>query len=258
MSTAVQDFRNPISDASIDVLETESLARHAYSLIGAEYYEAAHITCRNFDATVDAYLERSLPTFKSGARYLEVGCGRSRLMRYLRPDAQFLLMDISEVMIAHSLGAGQSASPILGSAFRLPFRESVFATVFAFLADPYMHHSYLAELRRTIAPGGSILQVVPAYEWGAPLRAHRRSPAHFSHFFRGSHEAFGPSFLLPKEELLELVADAGFDNVRLTDLRLPLGVPVDHISPDISTPATLQGLSPYELPLLTVIEARLR
>jgi hypothetical protein len=33
-------------------------------------------------------------------------CGRSRLMRYLRPNAEFLLMDISEAMIAHSLGEG--------------------------------------------------------------------------------------------------------------------------------------------------------
>jgi hypothetical protein len=103
-----------------------------------------------------------------------------------------------------------------------------------------------------------MIQIVPAYEWGAPLRAHRRSPAHFSHFFRGAHEAFAPSFLLPKEELAQLIADAGFSDTRLTDLFLPSRVPAELISPDITAPARLQGLSAHELPLLTVIEAMVR
>ena len=254
MSTMVQGLRVPAP--SITVRETESLARHAYSLIGAEYYDAAHITCRNFDETVDTYLQRCPPVLSSGSRYLEVGCGRSRLARYSGPKVQIVVMDISEAMLAHSEFGVGSASALLGSAFKLPFRRGTFANVFAFLADPYLHAQYATELRRTVAPGGRIVQIVPAYEWGAPLRESRQSPAHFSHFFRGTHEAFGPSFLLPKEGLFELFANAGFDEIRLTDLFLPSAVPAHCISPDIKKPADLRNCSPYELPLLTVIEGR--
>ena len=256
MSTAIQDLQIPGSDVLIDVRDTENLARHAYSLIGAEYYDAAHITCRNFDATLDAYLERCEPRLRTGCRYLEVGCGRSRLVRYSRSGLHLILVDICETMLAHSLRFGaRCASPLLGSAFRLPFREAAFDAAFAFLADPYMHAAYVTELYRVVAPGGRIVQIVPAYEWGAPLRAERRSPAHFSHFFRGAREAFGPSFLLQKSDLVELVGSAGFRDIHLADLFLPSIVPVESISPDISAPADLRGCSPYALPLLTVVEA---
>ncbi|HTQ96982.1 MAG TPA: methyltransferase domain-containing protein [Candidatus Acidoferrum sp.] len=251
----VRGLRAVVSDVEVNVRDTENLAQHAYSLIGAEYYDAAHITCRNFDVTVDSYLEQYRPALRTGSRYLEVGCGRSRLLPYSRPDVKVVLMDISKAMLAHSPLPSRCVSALLGSAFRLPFSEGIFSTAFAFLADPFMQAPYTAELWRTVAAGGNIVQIVPAYEWGAPLRASRQSPAHFSHFFRGTREAFGPSFLHPKADLIRLVADAGFDEIRLTDLFLPSAVPIESVSPDIRMPAELLGCSPYELPLLTVVEA---
>lgn len=242
--------------APLGIDEVESLARHAYSLIGAEYYDVSHITCRNFEQTVDSYLATHTISLQSHSRYLEVGCGRSRLSRYSRPDAHVFLLDLSEMMLAHALQKGiRYSSALLGSAFALPFRDASFEAVFAFLADPYVDPVYFTELSRTVRTGGYILQIVPSYEWGSPLREHRQAPAHFSHFFRGTREAFGPSFLVPKSKLAKLAAEAGFIDFHLTDLYLPPTVAPDRISPDIKVPADIQGCSPYELPLLTVIEA---
>ena len=234
--------------------EAEALAREAYSLIGPEYYQPIHITCRNFDETIEAFLAEHPLGLRPGCRYLEVGCGRSRVLPFRRPDLQLVLLDLCDLMLEHSLQADvRCASALLASAFRLPFRDQVFETVFAFLADPFLHPTYLAEAKRTLRSGGTALHIVPAYEWGAALRSSRRAPMHFSHFFRGAREAFGPSFLMPKADLIELLGRVGFGCVSVTDLFLPRTV--TRISPDISVPADLQHISPYELPLLTVIEA---
>jgi len=254
VSIAIQDFS--VTGTPTDVLDIERLSCHAYSLIGREYYDSTHITCRNFDAVVNVYLNDHPIILEQGRRYIEVGCGRSRLSRYSDRGAQIVLVDISAQMLSHSFDDPSfSAFGVLGSAFRLPFRANAFESAFAFLADPYLHPNYITELNRIVRPGGRVVQVVPAHEWGSTLRAFRQSPAHFSHFFRGDREAFGPSFLLPKQELINLLAVGGFRNIEVTDLFLPDSVDVESVSPDITTPAAIRGVSPYDLPILSVVEA---
>ena len=259
MRTSICERRPPVSECPLSLKETETMARYAYSLIAEEYYKAAHVTCRNFDETVDVFLKEHPPNLQCGERYLEIGCGRSRLSRYSRNGVQVLLLDISEDMLLHSKRQGKDrASLLVGSAFGLPLRDGTLTGAFAFLADPFLHPVYFQELRRTLKTGGQILQIVPSHEWGSTLRAHRHSPAHFSHFFRGAREAFGPSFLLPNSALQGLAHLAGFADIRLSTLRLPTKVSNNDISPDITLPAEVLGVSPYELSLLTVIQATAR
>ena len=256
MSALSEQIRFVAQDTLPQLKETEMMARHAYSLIGPEYYDDRHVTCRNFDQTIDAYLRNHPLELKAGCRYLEVGCGRSRLARFGRADVQTLVLDVAQAMLAHTFRQGRKTSfPLLGSAFALPFRNSAFTGSVAFLADPYLCGAYFAELHRTLEPRGRILQVVPAYEWGVPLRAHRQSPIHLAHFFRGDREAFCPSFLLPKSDLVHFIAGAGFYDIRFTDLCLPRTVQYHRISSDIVEPAKSVGVSAYDLPILTVVEA---
>ena len=241
----------------LDAAEAETLAKEAYSLIGDEYYDAFHITSRNFDETISAFLADHPLDVRAGCRYLEVGCGRSRLNRIRRAGSQLVLLDLCALMLQHSIAQGidSSSAPLLGSAFALPFRGSTFRTAFSFLGDPFFHPAYLVELRRVLMPGGSIFHIVPSYDWGATLRASRGTPVHLSHFFRGSREAFGPSFLLPKSEISRLLKSAGFGHIRVSDAFVPESVPLEGISPDITIPADLRGVEAHELPILNVIEA---
>lgn len=236
--------------------DAETLAKRAYGLIGDEYYDASHITTRNFDAAISAFLSAHPPAVQTGCRYLEVGCGRSRLNR-LGKSVQLVLMDLCRPMLQHSLvsGLNSTSTPLLGSAFALPFRGGAFRSAFSFLADPFFHPTYLSELRRVLIPGGHILQIVPSYDWGATLRSSRGLPIYLSHFFRGSREAFGPSFLIRKAEIDHLLRSAGFTQVHVTDTFVPKSVPIDKISPDILIPAKLRGVEAHELPILNVIEA---
>ena len=234
--------------------EAQAMAYHAYTLVGPEYYEPFHITSRNFDTAIDSYLASQPLEVHDGSRYLEVGCGRSRLSHYSRPRSQCFVLDLCEAMIRHSVEVGLNhAKPLLASAFSLPFREGAFDSVFAFLADPYLHRGYFRELRRVLKTGGKVLHIVPSYEWGVALRAHRQAPVHFSHFFRGNREAFGPSFLHQKRNLLNSLEGAGITDVHFSDLYVPEWLPLNEISPDIQVPADSLSISPYDLAILTVV-----
>jgi SAM-dependent methyltransferase len=236
----------------LDTAEAETRAKEAYSLIGDEYYAAFHVTSRNFDETISAFLADHPLDVRAGFRYLEVGCGRSRVNRMRQAGSQFVLLDLCARMLQHSIAEGvdSSSTPLLGSAFALPFRDGAFRGVFSFLGDPFFHPTYLAELRRVLIPGGSILHIVPSHDWGATLRSSRSEPIDLSHFFRGSLEAFGPSFLLPKSEISRVLNSCGFSQVRLGDLFLPESVPPERVSPDIATPAGIRGVDAHELPAL--------
>jgi SAM-dependent methyltransferase len=249
----------PVTSSSVplDASEAEARARAAYSLIGDEYYDAFHLTSRNFEESISGFLAEHPLDIRRGSRYLEVGCGRSRLNRVRHDGSQFVLLDLCERMLQHSLadGVGPGSTPLLGSAFALPFRNETFRTVFAFLGDPFFHPDYLDEVRRVLIPGGSILQIVPSHDWGATLRASRGAPIHLSHFFRGSREAFGPSFLLPKSEISRALNSAGFNAIRIGDLFLPQSIQPEFVSPDILVPAALRSVGAHGLPILNVIQA---
>jgi hypothetical protein len=236
--------------------EIERTARRAYSELAPEYYDERHVTSRNFDFLIKKLLVQE-PWMGGGGPsdvWLEVGCGESKLIRALPPNERLVLLDSSSAMLKHSLqGSWKQFSAVTGSAFAIPFRSGIFSGVFASLGDPFTHPAYFAEARRVIGLGGRLLHIVPAVEWGAPLRQFQRAPVDCSHFFRGDHDSFAPSLLRSKAELRQLAANAGFKHISIDDLFLPSSLPLSDVSPDIHLSARVQSKSVYEIPILAVL-----
>lgn len=101
-----------------------------------------------------------------GARILDAGCGSGRNMVELARHGTVTGVELSEtsVALARERRAGEV---IAGSVLEMPFPEDSFD--FAVSLDVIEHLeddlAALKELRRTVAPGGSLLVTVPAYQW---------------------------------------------------------------------------------------------
>lgn len=101
-----------------------------------------------------------------GARILDAGCGSGRNMVELARHGTVTGVELSEtsVTLARERHTGEV---IAGSVLEMPFPEDSFD--FAVSLDVIEHLeddlTALKELRRTIAPGGSLLVTVPAYQW---------------------------------------------------------------------------------------------
>jgi SAM-dependent methyltransferase len=234
-------------------------ARAAYTDLSNEYYDARHVTTRNFDLLVRQYLQDSFRIANVLGRWLDVGCGATKLADVV-PAHRLFLLDNCLPMLRYSLRMAGSARALAaaGSAFAIPFREQSFSGVFASLGDPFTHEAYFSEAYRILAPRGSIIHIVPAHEWGIALRHARSAPLDRSHFFRGSRDCLAPSLLHRSDELAAMLASCGFHDVTVRDLRLPISFAAADISPDIDVSAHAQGRTPYEIAILTVLEGRVK
>src|SRR5712671_1672566 len=71
-----------------------------YDIIANEYYDARHITSRNFDAATRAYLHERSFLLPSDGFALDLGAGKGRLYEYCGvPAARIIQTDISERML---------------------------------------------------------------------------------------------------------------------------------------------------------------
>jgi SAM-dependent methyltransferase len=101
-----------------------------------------------------------------GARILDAGCGSGRNMVELSRFGTVTGIELADASIelARQRNAGEV---VAGSVLEMPFADDSFD--FAVSLDVIEHLeddlSALRELRRTIAPGGSLLITVPAYQW---------------------------------------------------------------------------------------------
>jgi SAM-dependent methyltransferase len=100
------------------------------------------------------------------ARILDAGCGSGRNMIELARRGTVTGVEVSEtsVRIARERGAGEV---VLGSMLEMPFADNSFdlATCLDVIEHLEDDAAALRELRRVVAPGGSLLVTVPAYEW---------------------------------------------------------------------------------------------
>jgi len=136
---------------------------------------------------------------------LDAGCGTGGLLRCLaqaRPGRSHVGIDILERAVR--LARAKSGSAVaVASADCLPFRENSLGTVFS--VDVICHRNVdpqraLAEAWRCLAPGGSLIINVPAYEWMASY--HDRQVHNARRFDRGG--------------LARLLRAAGFELVHCT------------------------------------------
>ena len=100
------------------------------------------------------------------ARILDAGCGSGRNMVELARHGPVTGVELSDTSayLARARGAGEVIS---GSVLEMPFASdsfelSVCLDVIEHLDDDL---AALRELRRVVAPGGSLLVTVPAYQW---------------------------------------------------------------------------------------------
>ena len=160
------------------------------------WYRAAHANL------LDAMRQAPAPV---GSPMVDAGCGTGGLLRRLASTAGGrLLLGIDIFEPAAAMARRKSGAPVLvASAVRLPFRDASVGTIFS--VDVLCHRAVdpelaLAEARRCLLPGGSLILNVPAYQWLASF--HDRQVHNARRFNRAG--------------LRTLLINAGFARIRTT------------------------------------------
>jgi len=113
----------------------------------------------------DAFYDlMNLPAFLSllpapGRRTLDLGCGEGRLSRLLAEAGHTMVAaDASPSMIALAASAERALAAIVSDAARLPFTDSAFDLVVAFMClhDMDQMAGAISEAGRVLAPGGRL------------------------------------------------------------------------------------------------------
>jgi SAM-dependent methyltransferase len=145
-------------------------------------------------------------------RILDAGCGSGRNMVELARRGAVTGIEVSDasVSLARERGAGEVIS---GSVLEMPFASDSFdlATCLDVIEHLEDDLAALRELRRVVAPGGSLLVTVPAYQW--LWSGHDEVNHHFRRYTRSS--------------LRRVAEEAGWTQARSThfnSLLLPVAV----------------------------------
>jgi SAM-dependent methyltransferase len=146
------------------------------------------------------------------ARILDAGCGSGRNMLELARQGTVTGIEVSEtsVCLARARGVGDV---VAGSVLEMPFAADSFDLAVTLDVIEHLEDDLgaLRELRRTVAPGGSLLVTVPAYPW--LWSGHDEINHHYRRYTRSS---------------LQHVAErAGWEQVRTTyfnSLLLPAAI----------------------------------
>jgi len=100
------------------------------------------------------------------ARILDAGCGSGRNMLELARFGSVTGIELSDtsVQLARARGVGEV---IAGSVLEMPFADDSFDLAVSLDVIEHLEDDLgaLRELRRTLAPGGTLLITVPAYQW---------------------------------------------------------------------------------------------
>jgi SAM-dependent methyltransferase len=159
-------------------------------------------------------IERVIADLKlpARARILDAGCGSGRNMIELARHGTVSGVELSgtSVDVARARSAGEV---IAGSVLEMPFDGDSFD--FAVCLDVIEHLEddlgALRELRRVLAPGGSLLVTVPAYQW----------------LWSGHDEVNHHHRRYTRRSLQRVAEQAGWEQVRTTyfnSLLLPLAI----------------------------------
>jgi SAM-dependent methyltransferase len=113
-------------------------------------------------------LERAIDglALPAGARILDAGCGSGRNMVELARRGPTTGVELSRASVELARGR-ESGEVIEGSVMALPFERDSFDLAVSLDVIEHLDDDLgaLGELRRVVAPGGSLLLTVPAYPW---------------------------------------------------------------------------------------------
>jgi SAM-dependent methyltransferase len=148
----------------------------------------------------------------SGAPILDAGCGSGRNMVDLARRGPVTGIEVSDtsVRLARERAAGEVIS---GSILDMPFDSGQFQLAVCLDVIEHLENDLgaLRELRRVVAPGGSLLVTVPAYQW--LWSGHDEVNHHYRRYTQGS--------------LRRVAEQAGWQQVRSThfnSLLLPVAI----------------------------------
>lgn len=129
----------------------------------ADYDQIAQTYDRRYERNEYAGVQQALKQFigdQPGLRILEAGCGTGHWLKVLQTTENYVAgLDFSAEMLTRAQTSGVEL--IRGRAERLPWSAGSFDRVFCINA---IHHfadkpAFLAEVRRVLCPGGTILSV---------------------------------------------------------------------------------------------------
>jgi SAM-dependent methyltransferase len=146
------------------------------------------------------------------ARILDAGCGSGRNMIDLARHGVVTGIELSETSVALARER-DSGEVIAGSVLEMPFAADSFDLAASLDVIEHLEDDLTAlrELRRVVAPGGSLLVTVPAYQW--LWSGHDEINHHHRRYTRSS--------------LLRVAREAGWEPVRTTyfnSLLLPAAI----------------------------------
>jgi SAM-dependent methyltransferase len=203
-----------------------------------------------------------------GARILDAGCGSGRNMIELARHGTVTGVELSETSVDLAR-ARNSGEVIAGSVLEMPFADGSFDLAVSLDVIEHLDDDLgaLRELRRTVAPGGSLLITVPAYSW--LWSGHDEINHHHRRYTRRSLRAVAEqagwqeqrttyfnSLLLPVAILLRVLDKV---NTKTTESSLDLWVPPEPVNRVLELPLILEaamigvgGRIPAGLSLLSV------
>lgn len=227
-----------------------------YNQLAGEYYDASHMTSRNFDEATKAALAAAQVSLPPDGLILEPGCGRGRSGEFLSatPD-RVVQLDANEAMFTLP-DREDSLVQVLDRAEDLPFPKGQFACVAAFLCDPFLGLGFLAEAKRVLRPGGLLIGTTPSFEWGSPLRKKLGLDLMVTRFKLNTGDLVTtPSALYPAPQLRQMLEQVEFDptSIQVRPVRLP--PQVFALSPDIELAAREAGTAPDEIDVLYLFTA---
>jgi SAM-dependent methyltransferase len=184
------------------------------------------------------------------ARILDAGCGSGRNMVELARFGAVTGIELADasITVAQQRGAGEV---VPGSILEMPFADDSFD--FAVSLDVIEHLqddlAALRELRRTIAPGGSLLITVPAYQW--LWSGHDEINHHHRRYTRRSlkrvaeqagwkqaRTTYFNSLLLPVAVILRLLDRV---NTKTSESSLDLWIPPEPLNWLLERPLTMES-----------------
>lgn len=202
------------------------------------------------------------------ARILDAGCGSGRNMVELARHGTVTGIELSEpsVALARERGTGEV---VAGSVLEMPFEAGSFDLAASLDVIEHLEDDLAAlrELRRVVAPGGSLLVTVPAYQW--LWSGHDEINHHFRRYTRRTLQRVGEeagwqqtrttyfnSLLLPAAILLRVLDRF---SRKTTESSLDLWVPPEPLNWLLERPLQLEaaligrrGRIPAGLSLLAV------
>ena len=239
----------------MDVNRLGYLSKLEWDRIAKDYYSSSHITTRNFDVIIDAFLPRFLSRVNLEGYVLEVGGGSGRLHKLVAVALdKHVVGDISVPMMKALPKTNHVATYVQMSAFYCPFRDCEFDAVISILGDPFSREEAFAESYRILKQGGVFLLANPSAVWGRALRpAIGIDPDETIMPNRTHGEVRVPSFLHDQDELMSVLHKVGFKAIE-TESFDASGIITDEagFSPHVVIASRVLKLPISKVPLVSI------